>query len=435
MSKSAKTTHAIPFGWHIQSHQMVQATEVSRGRACGCVCASCGVRLLAKQGDVRVEHFAHDEETDCRHAPEAAIHQMAKQLIAERASVFVPERTIVRKIVSKRRVWTEALAVTVQPSGIQQLAGCEIEKAVFGAAKNGELRRPDVLALLDGKPLAVEIRNTHAVDDTKLVWLKAQGYSVLEISVGDLSLLPLGEIPKALERRLFETSAHSVWLSHTGDTAAQQNLDGQEQQARLRLADQELAMIAAQDAEEAKCKQEAEFRERVRDLEDFKLRIRQSTLRVGLNATRVSLKIHGYASGSVFAAVKAIAHKHYGQFNRRARHWEFSRPNQSAEFFRRLCVELKSTDWQGILLGRDVGRSSPPAATDARTETSASPRGRRFFANSALEEAFQERAGILEFDAGYSQTEAEQLAREEITGLLLERCFPAGAHNFSGEQA
>lgn len=339
---------------------------------------------------------------------------MAKQLIAERERVFVPERTIARKISGERGVWTETLAVTVQPYGIQQLQRCEIEKPVFGFDESGEIRRPDLLALLDGKPLAIEIRNTHAVDAAKSAWFKEHGYSVLEISVSDLGLLPPHELHESLERRLFEASAHSVWLSHVGDSDAEWALDEQERKARLAWIDQEPALIASLDAEEATRKRRSEFLERVRDVEGFKLRIGQSTLRVGRNASRVSLKVFGYAANSVFAATKAIARKHRGQFNSRARCWEFFRHDRNAEFFRLLCAELESIDRTGIRLGQDVGFDGPAMAVHAGTETPSFHSKPRHFDDPDLEESFQERAGILEFEAGYSRAAAEQLAEVEI---------------------
>ena len=82
MKKDSDLKHVIPFGWHIPSKRMVAATEVPNGRACECICAACGVRLQTRQGAIRVWHFAHDEETNCQHAAEAAIHRMAKQMLS-----------------------------------------------------------------------------------------------------------------------------------------------------------------------------------------------------------------------------------------------------------------------------------------------------------------------------------------------------------------
>lgn len=126
---------------------------------------------------------------------------MAKQLIAERGVLFVPELKRSRTIHGKRRVWSEIISVDVQAAGLQNLEDCVQEKSIGDSDGNGEYRRPDVLATLDGLPLAIEIRNTHAVNFDKQEWLERLGHSVLEIAVADLALLLPDEITDALEVR------------------------------------------------------------------------------------------------------------------------------------------------------------------------------------------------------------------------------------------
>lgn len=61
--------------------------EVPRGKACGCFCADCKGPLVARHGDVRVHHFAHDDRRDCRHALETSLFGMAMSLMAEEDAV------------------------------------------------------------------------------------------------------------------------------------------------------------------------------------------------------------------------------------------------------------------------------------------------------------------------------------------------------------
>ena len=175
MKASSKPKRGIPFGWHVPTQRMVTAREVANGRRCECVCVSCGAMLKSRQGDIRIWHFAHDEETQCQHAPEAAVHRMAKQMIVEQAALFVPKLVQSRQIHGKRRVWSETISVTVQAAGLQSLKHCIPEKSINSSDGNSEYRRPDVLATLDGHQLAIEIRNTHAVDSEKKEWLERQG--------------------------------------------------------------------------------------------------------------------------------------------------------------------------------------------------------------------------------------------------------------------
>lgn len=417
MQKDTNLKHGIPFGWHLPSQRMVTATEVANGRACECICAACGARLQARQGNIRVWHFAHDEETNCQHACEAAIHRMAKQMIAERGSVFVPHRQLSRIIHGKKRVWTKTITVDVQSAGLQILLGCKQEKTIGDSRSEGESRRPDVFALLEGHPLAIEILNTHAVDFDKQEWLERQGYSVLEIDVADIKQLPPDRIPEALEVCLFQTSDHSVWLSHARDLEMKHTLDLLEAQIRAALSKEEQALLASLSAEEVDRKRTEEARKRYRDIEDFKVGLDLCTVRVGRNEQRVSLKIHGYAPDAVFEGIKLLGHKHRGHYNDRARCWEFYRHSENEAFFKELCVELQQECLERYL-GASLSPSMPQRVARPAAEAPIERPLPIYFDDPSLQEAFDERAAVLEFEARFERDEAEKRALAEITASL-----------------
>lgn len=43
----------------------VGIADVKKGRACNCICPSCGKPLVARQGKIRTWHFAHATKSDC----------------------------------------------------------------------------------------------------------------------------------------------------------------------------------------------------------------------------------------------------------------------------------------------------------------------------------------------------------------------------------
>ncbi len=57
--------------------------EVERGLACGCTCPACAGRVIARQGDVRIHHFAHEDRRECRQALEASIFGMMVRVLRE----------------------------------------------------------------------------------------------------------------------------------------------------------------------------------------------------------------------------------------------------------------------------------------------------------------------------------------------------------------
>ena len=315
---------------------------------------------------------------------------------------------MLREIHGKRRVWSETISITVQAEGPQSLQDCFEEKSVRDSDGNGEYRRPDVLAMLDGLPLAIEIRNTHAVDFDKQEWLERLGHSVLEITVADLTLLPPDEIVNALVVRLFQSADYSTWLVHAEEKEAQEALDILEEVARAARRNEEEELLARLDAEEAERKRKEEARKRFRDIEDFKIGIGRCTIRLGRNEQRVSLKAYGYAPEEVFEGIKQFARKHNGRFNNRGRCWEFYRYAETESFFKRLGLELQQVCIEGFCSVSPVNSTSPEEKwlSEPVVESTLPIH----FEDEALQEAFYERAAILEFDGGLPRPESEARA-------------------------
>lgn len=265
--------------------------------------------------------------------------------------------------------------------------------------------------------MAIEILNTHAVDFDKQQWLERQRYSALEIYVADIERLQPDQIYEALEARLFQTSDHSIWLTHARDIEARLTLDQLEEQIRTARSAEEQALLTRLDAEEANQKRKDEAHERFRDIEDFKLGLGSCTVRVGRNKQRVSLKIHGYASDEVFEEVKQLGRKNNGHFNNRARCWEFHRHSENEAFFRKLCAEVKQECLERYL-GVSLSPFIPQRVTSSPVEVPIEQPLPIYFEDPAQQEAFDERAAILEFEAGLERESAEKQALAEITAAL-----------------
>lgn len=53
-----------PFAYSIDLKKVVEVSAVRKGRACKCQCLTCGQAVVAKKGDVKEWHFAHDSNPD-----------------------------------------------------------------------------------------------------------------------------------------------------------------------------------------------------------------------------------------------------------------------------------------------------------------------------------------------------------------------------------
>jgi len=419
MSTEKQSQHGIRFARHRPTGKMISAAEATKGLDCDCVCVACQSRLVARKGEIRIAHFAHHQDSDCPNAAEAAIHWMAKQIIAEKGAICVPHRSISKKIYGERRVWEELISVDVQKEGLTEIQDCKVEVNVIGVALGNQCRRPDLVAKLNGTLLAIEICNTNPVDEKKREWLEKNGFSVLEIGVSDLASLPSDQYKKALERRLFSETHESKWLVHLGDSQAKQNLAVLEHEMRLRYKPEEDRLLSELEEYETALRNEAASRQILRDVEEFKIRFDECTIRLGRNNSRATLKAHGYASRFILSQLSILAKHHGGRFNVKVRRWEFYRSGETKQLFdklRPLVIGLMNQNLSAVLKTsaaskiHSVPRKSLPSAV--------APSLPQLFDNTDLQELFDERAGMLEYNSGLSRTEAEKQAFDYVINFL-----------------
>lgn len=270
----------IPFGLRVTDQRMVDPSEVQNGAKCDCVCPGCGVSLVAKQGEVTEWHFAHAVGAECVAGVESALHRMGKQLILDRQHIWVPRRSFSREIigpyddVDNVYHWKKTLSVEVQSEGLVSLTDCAEEKQV-------ETRRPDILANLDGKPIAIEVAYTHFCDDEKIEWLKERKLTTLEIDVEMPPDILQGDIRSELEKRLFSPTYFTKWLNHGADDEAIAQLEEEELQFRASNSEADAVFEKVVAGKHIKAKRKADFKESIRDIDftTFKISANQ-TLRI-----------------------------------------------------------------------------------------------------------------------------------------------------------
>lgn len=408
----------IPFGLRIQDQRMVDPTEVTKGQSCGCICPGCEKKLIAKQGKINEWHFAHESGAECASGVESALHRMAKQMIIERAQIWVPERRFDREIfgahddVDGGYCWKEVLSSVVCTEGLKTLTNCIEEKQV-------EARRPDILANLEGQPVAIEIANTHFCDEAKLDWLKARNLTTLEIDIGMAPDTETLDIRPKLEARLFSPSAFTTWLVHSSDANAHSEINAAEQHRRTFNADKDAAFLKEVERKRAKKKRSGEFKESIKDIDYWTCKInRDLTLRIAYSQIRCTLKWHGYSPNPPEALRKAtneLAERCCGNFNNKYEIWEFrTRDGQAELLFRKMISFMENAL---------VSPKNLPVLEKQNTSTLATTQIKEWpvidevvptFQNEAEEEAFRERAAILEYENSLSRAEAEKIAIKEI---------------------
>ncbi len=187
--------HGTQLTWAAKANgELVHISEVNNGLQCGCSCPACGTALIARQGKVREHHFAHANGAECAQAVETALHLAAKTVIAEHSQMVLPAVEIEFPHSTWRR-------------GIAQERRYEIE-SVDVERKLGAII-PDVVVRVRDRPLLVEVKVTHEVDDQKLKKIRELGLSCVEI---DLSGVERDLAREHLEEVIIDDGASKRWV-------------------------------------------------------------------------------------------------------------------------------------------------------------------------------------------------------------------------------
>lgn len=157
-----------------KSGQIVSIESVSRGASCECLCPICGGSLLAKQGDIRVWHFAHIDGNQCAGAAETALHMAAKFVIHRQKGILLPSHTV-------RYPYIDSLGISQNAESTLEQRWIDFERVLIEEPVKGF--KPDVTGESSDTPYFIEIKVTHAVDDQKSALIHELGFPAIEIDL------------------------------------------------------------------------------------------------------------------------------------------------------------------------------------------------------------------------------------------------------------
>lgn len=85
----------MPFAKDVETQDLVDVSEVKRGHECGCECLSCGMPVVAKQGDKKAWHFSHSTvstsaKSDCEFSFNVALRAMILDCLVSTRKLLVP---------------------------------------------------------------------------------------------------------------------------------------------------------------------------------------------------------------------------------------------------------------------------------------------------------------------------------------------------------
>lgn len=202
---------------HSITGQIIDIKDASNGLGCNCLCSCCGDRLIAKQGEFKGWHFAHESGADCAGARESALHEAAKQIIKQEQLVHIGKYDLITKTVleldehlmffENQFGHRESCKEMLLNSSVQELSKFtetnilqEISASIELCSKEHlslvdiELEKrisdvgiiPDISCFFDNQPLLIEIVVTHQCDQSKIDKLKTLNIPVIEIYLTSL---------------------------------------------------------------------------------------------------------------------------------------------------------------------------------------------------------------------------------------------------------
>ena len=182
----------------LKAGKLVYIDDVERGLKCGCTCPACGEALIARKGDIRGHHFAH-QAGECATGLETSLHMMAKEILSSAQKLWLPSCILDVN-------WVKPMYKVFAEQNIQ-IDHVELEMRVSNII-------PDVVVYgKNGEQLFVEIYVTHKVDEAKQQKLREIGVPTLEI---DLSKESYYIDREALESILLRNKSVDIkkWLYH-----------------------------------------------------------------------------------------------------------------------------------------------------------------------------------------------------------------------------
>ena len=175
--------------------EIVSIDDVESGLGCNCFCPACSEPLVAKKGEHMMRHFAHHCGYSCEYGYETSLHLAAKDILSKVDKMVVPD------------LYLEIPESDKLPQLIFKSKEIEVDKVEL-EKKEGSVV-PDIVVYSGKNKLFIEIFVTHKIDDEKLIRIKEENVSTIEI---DLSKLDKDIDYETLKEILIKSNKEKKWV-------------------------------------------------------------------------------------------------------------------------------------------------------------------------------------------------------------------------------
>lgn len=178
-------------------NKILHISEVLSGKSCNCICPACNTPLIAKKGNTKVHHFAHQSTETCEYGFETSLHMAAKEILSNAKTMSLPKATF-----NFKGTWRQKIISDERDINIDYV---ELEK------KTGNVI-PDIIIYSGNEKFFVEIFVTHKIDKEKQEKIKELDVSTLEI---DLSKERENLTIEDLQEKLLRNNKNKYWAYHS----------------------------------------------------------------------------------------------------------------------------------------------------------------------------------------------------------------------------
>lgn len=200
-------------------------SEVKRGLLCNCVCPICSGDLVAKKGEVRTPHFAHNNGAEeCKGARMSMLHKLAQEVIQEEKRVMLPA-------FSKKFIQKDALLITFDEVTLEEVCKDEISR-----------RRPDCIGKNNKNSfdIWIEIYCTNPINKERRDDIIRRQQYCIEINFSDL--LGTDYTKEIVRERLLKSFDDREWICHPIWDKEEEDREKEEQrrqeEARLKIKEE-----------------------------------------------------------------------------------------------------------------------------------------------------------------------------------------------------
>lgn len=84
----------IYWGIDTETGELHSIEDVASGLSCNSICPYCHTRLIARKGEKRSHHFAHETKYDCVFGPAVAVYQAVFKAIQKHRKLYLPDAVL-----------------------------------------------------------------------------------------------------------------------------------------------------------------------------------------------------------------------------------------------------------------------------------------------------------------------------------------------------